>query len=137
MRLIFASIASFALVHPVFASSKYEIIFSSAFMNSGRTNFAAYILDRQANKGNYCTATYTAIPRQTLTAGCIRIANYSSHLSAGANIQSKAPPPVETTGYAPAGVWQIDQDTGAMEFCLLEPDRTTLPNGNCIDVTLR
>jgi hypothetical protein len=58
--------------HLAVAQSKYEIVFTSAGFaeTGGATGYGAYIRDRQANKGNYCTAHYfrgTAEKPPTLT----------------------------------------------------------------------
>jgi hypothetical protein len=141
-QLFMAAIVVAALGHAAAAQTKFEIVFTSAGFAepAGTTGYAAYILDRSANKGNYCTAHYfQATPEKapSLTSECVRLSDYKSRLPATARIQSRSTAPVVTVGFPPNGVWQIDQDTGATEFCLLETEPTRLPNGNCITVALQ
>jgi hypothetical protein len=125
---------------PGVAAPNFEIVYSSlSGVNSVGTLNIAYVIDRKGNKAYACN-TYYIQPGPgkgppTLTGQCLVISGYASHLSSSANIQSKGSnPPGTTSTYGVAGVWQIDQDSGTLEFCNLEIG-AELAN-NCITIPL-
>jgi len=142
IQVIALTVASFFWCSwPAVAAANFEIIYSSLSVEGtpGNTN-SAYVIDRTANKAYLCLTNYVSPgPGKgppTLTASCSAIPGYASHISSSANIQSKASnPPGTANGYGSAGVWQIDQDAGTLEFCYLAI-APGLANGNCITIPL-
>ena len=105
----------------------YEFIDVGSTAAGGAQIYSAFLLDYRENKFYVCSASYkTGAPP---TARCQEDAAYSrqSVIAKGSSVQS-----VVHTDYTrnavPLGLWQVDQQRGTAQFCIVNPM-------TCVNVT--
>jgi hypothetical protein len=138
IRLCTAPIFVLAFCPFAIAQSKYEIVLTTwgHDLNGSLEVYSSVIVDRMGNNAYTCTAKYRMITPISLNASCVKLA-YKSTLS-GTDIQSKSTYGTPQPFPVPRDIWQIDTNTGALEFCFISATSVVVPSipGNCVHLTL-
>jgi hypothetical protein len=138
IRLCTAPIFLLAFCQFAIAQPKYEIVLTTwgHDPNASMDVYSSVIVDRMGNNAYTCTAKYRKITPVSLNASCVKL-EYKSTLS-GTDIQSKSTYGTPQPFPVPRDIWQIDTNTGALEFCFISSTNVVVPNlpGNCVHLTL-
>jgi hypothetical protein len=84
-------------------------------------DYRAWVINYKDNKYYRCVASYTFGMPATPTLACTLIGSFNPPLMRGANVKTLQAlgGPVDGTGEARAAFfWQIDQETGQIQFCI-------------------
>jgi hypothetical protein len=86
----------------------------------GTTNYLATIIDHNLNVSNMCTVTYRWRPPKSLQFRCQKV-KYKNLLPDGANISTVSQPHPPGPGLGGnLVIWEVDQNTGAVQFCVID-----------------
>lgn len=138
MKQIFmATIGLLGLAQSAFAQSKIDIVqadWPKQLAPKLQWSYSATILDHQTNKSFICVVIFDRTAAEFQNPACRALA-YKTSLPAGGNVQVKATdrPISPAVQGGPSGVWQVDQDSGRVEFCFLN-DGLLVKAGNCVEM---
>lgn len=128
MRKVIGVATAIWLSAPAQADSPvYEFIDVGSAAGGGAQIYSAFLLDYRENKFYVCSASYKS--GQPPAARCQEDSAYSrqSVIPKGSSVQSVVH--TDNTRHAlPLGLWQVDQQRGIAQFCIVNPM-------TCVNVT--
>jgi hypothetical protein len=132
--LFLAAMTLFGFCNPSYAERVVISFLAWTDDHKGTVEYQAAVIDHVLGVANFCTAAFQQTPPRLTAAFCRKVA-YHSTLPAGPNVSSfRFPYTQALAATSPTFVvWEADQNTGAVQACILEIPPPSQP---CVSVKI-